>query len=456
MKAERLYVTAGAALVVAGVVAITPIAPPPPDVHIASPATRLTAASASIANVPVNVMQAIANVPANEIAAMQSMADALLFTGSWWVGSPSNIYGTDPTDPPFVRALVALLVPLPALSGPLGDQLVVLAQAESPVNAECTFWCPNPIAYLRGTFQVPLSQLISGYTFPTVIDPLGPVEGEYGFPGTGPGNTMPWSNTTVKLDPTEPFTSLVESLVNPPTGITIVSPQEVVKTVKNLGEGIVVDFSPFVPGGPFTPGWPYNPATCPPCQGSSTASPASAIRDRVLAVRAELIPSLTPNSGQTFTMNAASIAPGGDVQQNVVKNVVTGNEVGSPNGQQDIQAGVATAPEAPSTTARVSDTGSQAVAPEAGLHTSSTPVEKPNSTTTTSTNVTSDDRKVEPGQSGGRHRKPPAGLAGAVRSVSDRISSSVSKVTDGLKGGRAETGKASTDGTASRGTFSSS
>ena len=58
--------------------------------------------------------------------------------------------------------------------------------------------------------------------------------------------------------------------------------------------------------------------------------------------------------------------------------------------------------------------------------------------------MTSDDNKVEPGQSRPRHRKPPAGLAGAVKSVSDRISSSVSKVADGLKGGRAETSKAST------------
>ena len=105
-------------------------------------------------------------------------------------------------------------------------------------------------------------------------------------------------------------------------------------------------------------------------------------------------------------MNAASIAPGGDVQQNVVKNAVTnvvtvtGNEVGSRKGKQDNQA------------------------PEARLHTPSTPAEKLNSTIT-------------------RHRKLPAGLAGAVKSVSDRISSSVSKVTDRVKGGRAETGKAS-------------
>ena len=319
MKTERPYVTACAALVGAGVVAITPIAPPPPDVYIASPATRLTAASASIANIPVNVIQTIANVPANEIAALHSLADSLLFTGSWWVGNPSNIWGTDPTDPPFVKAVVAVLVPIPALSGPLGEQLAVFAQAESPVNAGCTFWCPDPIAHVQGMFQVPLRQLISGYTFPTVVDPLGPWEGAYGFPGTGPGNTMPWSGQTVQLDPLEPFTSLVASLVNPPTGITIVSPEEVVKTVKNLGEGLVVDFSPFVPGGPFTPGWPYSPGDLPGVPGQ----PARRLGLRQSAT-------MVLNSVRTLTINAASIASGGDVQQNVVKNVVNGQRGGIP------------------------------------------------------------------------------------------------------------------------------
>ena len=75
----------------------------------------------------------------------------------------------------------------------------------------------------------------------------------------------------------------------------------------------------------------------------------------------------------------------------------------------------------------------------------------PNSTTTTSTTVTSDGNNVRPGQRveasqpGGRHRKLSGPLAGAVKSVSDRISSSVSKVTDGLKGGRAETGEDNKD-----------
>ena len=106
-----------------------------------------------------------------------------------------------------------------------------------------------------------------------------------------------------------------------------------------------------------------------------------------------------------------------------------------------------TATDARSTAARVLDPVSKTVNPEAGqrLRTPSTSVEKPNSTTTTSTNVPSAGNKVEPGQAGGRHRKPPTGLAGVVKSVSDRVSSSISKVTDGLKGGGAKT-----DGTDSK------
>ena len=432
MKAERPFVTAGVALLGTGVVAITPIAPPP-DVDIASPAARLTAASASLANVPVNVIQAIANIPANELAAMQSMANALLFTGSWWTGRPNQIWGTDPADPPKWKAGVAMLVPFPALSGPLGEQVAVFTQAEFPVHPDCHYICHDPVPILQGLFQVPLWQLISGYTFPTVVNPLGPVEGEYGFPGTGPGNTMPWSGQTVQIDPLEPITSVINYLVSPPSGIKPVSVEDVVTTAMNLGAALIVDFSPFTPGGPFTPGWPYSREACPACY-EIDESPAAATS----------IPSLIPNLGRTFTMNAASIAPGGDVQQNVVKNVVTGNDVASTNAKQDgLVAGTAT--EVSSNASGVLETVSKTVNPEAGrgLNIPNIAVKK----TKPSTNVVRDGNEVEPGQSGGRHRKPTGGLAGAVKSVSDRISSSVSKVTDGLKGGRAETGKASTDGT---------
>jgi hypothetical protein len=52
--------------------------------------------------------------------------------------------------------------------------------------------------------------------------------------------------------------------------------------------------------------------------------------------------------------------------------------------------------------------------------------------TGTSTSVTKDG--FTPRLSGPRHRKPGGGLADAMKSVQDTINSSISKITDGLKG----------------------
>jgi hypothetical protein len=73
-----------------------------------------------------------------------------------------------------------------------------------------------------------------------------------------------------------------------------------------------------------------------------------------------------------------------------------------------------------------------------------------NTSTTAPTDTTRDGNKVEPVRSGGRHAKPDDALAGALPSVRDQISSTISNPTDGLKGGRTETGKAET-GAASSG-----
>ena len=67
--AVRPFVTAGVALVGASVIAVTPIAPPPPDIRVANPAMRLTAAE-----VP-GVIAAIANIPAYEIAGPSTFYD---------------------------------------------------------------------------------------------------------------------------------------------------------------------------------------------------------------------------------------------------------------------------------------------------------------------------------------------------------------------------------------------
>jgi hypothetical protein len=288
-------------------------------------------------------------------------------------------------------------------------------------------------------FQIlPLLQMLSpgGYTFPTVIDPSGAVQGAFGFPGTGPGNTTAWSGTTVHLDPLAPITSVINSLMAPPSGITTVTPAQITKAATDLLQGLWIDFYPFVPNSEiFNPqntilAYLFRPLAPILCGAGCQLPPASVTS----------IPSLTPGSGQTFTINTASVAPGGDVTNNGAKN--------------DVVAAPAT--NGPSNAAGVLDTVSKTVAPGAdqGLGTATTAVEQPQPTTTTSTNVTSGGNKIEPGQLGGNGTKSGGGLAGAVNSVSDQINSAISKVTDGLKGGSAKTGgtSTSTGGTGGTGT----
>jgi len=441
VKAERPFVTAGAMIVGASIVAMSSVAPPTPDVRITNAELRLTAASASIANIPVNIIQAIVNIPANELAAMQSMADALLFTGSWWTGRPNQIWGTDPADPPKWRAGVAMLVPFPALSGPLGESLAVWAEANFPVNASCHYICHDVGPILAGLGQVPVWQLYTtGYTFPTVVNPLGAVEGAYGFPGTGPGNTMPWSGQTVKLDPFEPLTSVIDYLVSPPTGIKQVSLADIVTTVVNLGKALVVAFSPFTLGGPLTPGWPYSAAACPACAALDAASAASEETDT----------SLTATSASASTLNVSSMSLDGDVQRPVVKDRVkswakstlAGSGMRSANGWKDLEPEVQIAREALSSTTEVSDVEAETV-PDAGvgLQQSIMPVGKSGRETTRWLNRSGDADTDKPGKPGAEQGNTSVKPTATVKSFGDRISAAVSKATDKWKGSpRAEKG----------------
>ncbi len=326
MQATRPYVKASAALVAAGVVAIAPIAPPPPDVHTASPAVRLTADSQSIANVPANVIQAIVNIPAAQVAAMEGLADGLFYSGSWWTGRANQIWGTNPSDPPSWKAGVALLVPFPALSDPLGEQVAIWAEAEFPVNADCAYICYNPIPILAGLFRVPLSQLIAGYTFPTVVNPLGPVESQFGLAGTGPGNTMPWSGQTVQINPLDLVTSVTDYLLAPPTGVKAVTVGDILTTSSRLLAAAIGSFSPFTPGGPFDSlGWPYSEAACPVCSEITGVSPSGMVIKNVIGtfsnVLSNVVKVVEPNAVDTVVDKKAV---NNDVETNVVETNVVG------------------------------------------------------------------------------------------------------------------------------------
>lgn len=272
-------------------------------------AVRLTAGD-SVANIPFNLFQQIVNIPNTEVEALNSSASSLFFTGSWWTPSATNIWGEDPGDPGHFMGLTNLMIPFKTISGlgspeidpdaaaagtaGLGQQLALLAAAQLPPSASCdATWCApvvptSPItgfagidktiwlaSALSGTqhmplfdgwFQVPLSDLMSGYTFPTVVSPSagvgegGSVPDGFGFAGTvdGPNgeNLMPWSGLDFTFNPLGPFQSFYHSLLAPPAfgGFEILNIEELGRALQAVAAGSIVDFYPFVPGSPACAG----------------------------------------------------------------------------------------------------------------------------------------------------------------------------------------------------------
>jgi hypothetical protein len=301
----RPYVMAGAVLAAAGVVAVTPTAPRPSRLPILSIETRLIDSEDSILNIPVNLFDDIVNIPYNEVQALDTAADSLLDTGTWWVPSSTNIWGWGPWDSTHVAAVLSFL-PFPSLDQGLGGldyQLDGLLAAELPESASCAIATCSPIVppdVITGStsidraiglldaltgqtqfglfdnfFQVPLSELLSGYTFteaddPGIIDPAGPVFQEFGFPldgGTNPfegattlvdgQNEYPWDGVTYTLNPLQPFENFYESLLATPstsgidgTGIDLPTLTEFTQALQNVAAGLVIDFDPFTAGSP--------------------------------------------------------------------------------------------------------------------------------------------------------------------------------------------------------------
>jgi hypothetical protein len=203
-----------------------------PEIRVSDAAVSLAAAS-SILNIPINLLIDLANVPSNEVAAINYEAAALFYTGSWWVSDATNIWGTDPGDPPKYIGGAMIGLPFPYLSIPLGTVLASIAIAELPVNSTCgPVTCP-PVApfdfagvfralvgldafpLINNFFTVPLSALFTGYYLdptapgqqsyvgPVPTNPFGP---EYPLPGTvedpnNPGHyLMPWAGQTINLN----------------------------------------------------------------------------------------------------------------------------------------------------------------------------------------------------------------------------------------------------------------
>lgn len=291
--AARPYVMAAAALAATSVVAVTPSLSRPFELPIRSIETRLVDATDSIFNIPLNLFYDFVNIPYNEVNAMNDVASSFFQSGTWWVTSASNLWGTDPGDPAHYSSILNVISPMtPTLDNELGAQLAGLAAAELPVSSSCDaegclplapvtpltgitgldrdIWAAEiftgkyPFPLIDDWLKVPLADLINGYNFGTVTDPSGPVYPFGDIPGTGgtPSDpTMPWSGTTFTLNLAQPFQDWFHSLMAAPptdgiggTGIEAFNFTDAYHAFIALLAGAVVDFDPFVPGSPACPG----------------------------------------------------------------------------------------------------------------------------------------------------------------------------------------------------------
>lgn len=221
----RTYSITGVAIIGAGVIAITPVAPAPPAVPTVSADVALT--GASVANVPVNLINAVLNVPGAMVAGMERLAVALQASGSWNASSPNNVWGWDPANPEMLQGVIDMTLPFAPLSTSLGKHLNWWAAANLPMHAGCAFECPDLGGMLNSMFRVPMWEFwdSDGYTFGPVINPVN-------------GVPTAWSGQTVKLDPWEPVRSVVDYLLADPGKVRFPTAYEIITAVANLAAAL--------------------------------------------------------------------------------------------------------------------------------------------------------------------------------------------------------------------------
>ena len=326
----RPYVTAGVALVGASVISVTPIQPLPPQIRVANYSYDLTAATLpggatdgtgdgvacsgyhtdqcdiwaeqsytpivvdtndwAWKNVPANILNAIISVPRAYLDALDDVSYSMEVTGSWWVYTPTNVLGYDPADPPKITSITNMLIPFQALSDPLGEHVSWWAKANLPMNAGCTGTapptCKDANAILSHMFTAPIWDLIAGYTFPALNDPVSDAEGAAGeeIPDSE-GQPVPWSGANIQINPYDPIWSVINYMFadpaqNLPEKFTLA---EVGQSLVRFAKAVWVDFYPFVPGSFLFKGYPYTLVTpfikpfvkilCPKCDPEHPEDP---------------------------------------------------------------------------------------------------------------------------------------------------------------------------------------
>jgi hypothetical protein len=303
--AARPYVMAGAALAATSLVAVTPMAQKAIHLPTLSIETRLV--DESILNIPMNLLTDFANIPYNEVQALNSMAGSNFLGGNWWVPSSTNLWGIDTGDPTKVAMLTNLFAPFPDFNQGMGGlqyQLAGFLAAQLPVDGSCdaeTCYPMTPPDVITGStqwdrligyinaltaqgngenfnlfqnwFQVPLQNLINGYTFDDAYNPSGPATNDpaFGFgDGTNPflGGTiggddaMPWNGHTFYLNLFQPFQNYWEHLLEDPatdgdlpgTAVNVPTLGEFGQSMQSIAASLIVAFNPYTPGSPACPG----------------------------------------------------------------------------------------------------------------------------------------------------------------------------------------------------------
>ncbi|OSC32176.1 hypothetical protein B8W67_15315 [Mycolicibacillus koreensis] len=197
--------------------------------------------------------------------ALNNLANALLYTGSWWQSSATNVWGWDTANPWNFSALLNTLIPIQPLSEPLGQNLNTIMAAEFPIAESANkFFFNDLLGELQTLFRVPLSDLAggSGWTFPDPsTNPVGVGAGPLGFNPDGVTYPEIWSGVKPHLDPTLGLgfgetqdwggsTNFLQSLTEPwsPDKIHLPDLQNAVPTLWNLYNSFNTDFSPFYLG----------------------------------------------------------------------------------------------------------------------------------------------------------------------------------------------------------------
>ena len=241
-------------------------------------------------NVLPNLFNALISVPRAYLDGLNDLSHALEVTGSWWVYTPTNVLGYDPADPPKITSITNLLIPFKPLSYALGEHVSWWAKANLPMDAGCTGTapptCQDANSILSKMFLAPIWDLIAGYTFPELNNPVSDEEGQAGeeIPGQT-GNPVPWSGESVQLNPWDPVYNTLNYLFAPPEQnrpepITLT---EVIQSVVRFSKAVWLDFNPFVPGSFLWKGYPYTLVTpfikpfvkllCPSCDPEHPEDP---------------------------------------------------------------------------------------------------------------------------------------------------------------------------------------